>query len=151
MIVILCGLPGAGKTTLATRLVDRLAARGHAVALHHADDYDSRTYDRLYEDVAAANEGQATGHWVLDGTFARREWRNRFYRLDDVREVWVRADLETCLARNRERGDPVPEQGLVSIYGDFERPRADLTVDTEALDVEEAVDRLTTAVLTWLE
>lgn len=161
MIVVLCGLPGSGKTTLATRLQRRLADRGLAFDLLHSDDYRRDTYERLYEHVAAAetdagSDGDAgtvdRDGWILDGTFARREWRNRFYRLDhEVREVWVRASLSTCLERNREREEPISETGLKVVHGEFERPRADLELDTEALDVDAAVDQLEAAVLDWLD
>lgn len=102
----------------------------------------------MFDRVAAATD---TDHWVLDGTFFRREWRNRFYRLDDVREVWVKASLETCLKRNRERDEPISETGVRALHGRFEPPRADLEIDTEALGVEEAVDRLEAAVGDWFE
>ncbi|WP_240550501.1 AAA family ATPase [Halomicrobium salinisoli] len=152
MIVVLSGLPGSGKTTLATGLRERLAERGRTVALLHSDDFERRTYDRLYESVAdgVAGESAAPDLWLLDGTFARREWRNRFYRLDDVREVWVRAPLTTCLARNRRRADPIPDRGVESVAAEFEPPRADLVIDTDELGADESLDRLEAAVNAWL-
>lgn len=149
MIVLVCGPPASGKTTLATGLHRRLAARGHAVGLLHSDDYERHPYERMYERVAA--EGTEDRHWILDGTFFRRELRNRFYRLDETYEVWVRASLETCLERNRERADPIPEAGVRAMYGKFEPPRADLELDTERLSAEAALDRLEGAALGWLE
>lgn len=150
MIVIVCGPPGSGKSTLATRLRRRLVGRGYSFALRHSDDYERRTYDRMYQDVAAAYDDGADAHWILDGTFVEPEWRNRFYRLDDVYEVWVKASLETCLERNRERDDPIPDRAVRTMYDRFEPPRADLVVDTERLAIEGAVDRLEAAVLELL-
>lgn len=150
MIVIVCGIPGSGKTTLATRLEKRLGDRGHPAGLLHSDDYDRRTYERMYEDVAAGADDDPDRDWLLEGTFYRREWRNRFYRLDDAYEVWVKASLATCLERNRDREDPIPEKGVRAIHGQFEPPRADLEIDTEELTVEAALDRLETAVLEWI-
>ncbi|MGZ0747669.1 AAA family ATPase [Haloparvum sp. AD34] len=145
MIVILCGLPGSGKTTLATGLQRRLAARDLTVDLLHSDDFSRRTYEQLYEHVADAG-----GDWILDGTFYKREWRNQFYRLDRVFEVWVKASIDTCLRRNQQRQDPISERGVYSIQSEFERPHADLEIDTEALSVEEALDRLEESVVSWL-
>ncbi len=152
MIVILSGLPGSGKTTLATGLRDRLADRGRDAALLHSDDFERRTYDRLYESVAEGVEAESAEPdlWLLDGTFARREWRNRFYRLDDVREVWVRASLTTCLARNRRRPEPIPDRGVESVAAEFEPPRADLVIDTDELCLEASLDRLEAAVDGWV-
>lgn len=141
MIVLLCGPPGVGKTTLATRVVDRLRARGATIGLLHSDDFASRTYERMYERVE--REG---GDWLLDGTFYRREWRERFRGLDEVCIVHVTASLESCLERNRRRSDPISETGVHVIYREFEAPRAELTIDTDELSEEEAVDRLYEAI-----
>lgn len=151
MIVIVCGIPGSGKTTLATRLQRRLADRGYTFELRHSDDYARRTYDRMYEDVAEAKEAGRGDGWILDGTFFKREWRNRFYQLDDTYEVWVKASLETCLARNRARADPISERGVESIFRKFEPPRADLELDTGALSVQAALDRFEAVVIDWIE
>jgi tRNA uridine 5-carbamoylmethylation protein Kti12 len=150
VIVIVCGPPGSGKSTLATRLRRRLLDRGYRFELRHSDDYERRTYDRMYADVAAAYDDGSDTHWILDGTFVERAWRNRFYRLDDVYEVWVKASLESCLERNRQRAEPIPDRAVRTMYDRFDPPRADLVVDTERLDIGAAVDRLEEAVLEWL-
>ncbi|MFC6826165.1 AAA family ATPase [Halopelagius fulvigenes] len=153
MIIIVCGLPASGKTTLSTGLRRRLSDRGYSFESLHSDDYDRRTYERMYEDTAERYERAGTGATVdliLDGTFFERRWRNRFYRLDTTYEVWVRASLSTCLERNRERADAIPEEGLRAIHARFEPPRADLEIDTEALDAEAALNRLEEAVLGWM-
>lgn len=146
MIVILCGLPGSGKTTLATGLQRRLAERDQTVDVLHSDDFSRRTYEQMYEHVADAG-----GDWILDGTFYRREWRNQFYRLDRVFEVWIKASIETCLRRNQRRQDPISERGVYSIQAEFDRPHADLELDTDELGVELALDRLERSVVSWLE
>lgn len=83
---------------LATGLQRRLADQGHAFDLLHSDDYERRTYEQLYGRIADAAEspGASDRDWILDGTFFERAWRNRFYRLDDTYEVWLRASLGTC-------------------------------------------------------
>ncbi|WP_423750818.1 AAA family ATPase [Salinirarus marinus] len=144
MIVVVCGPPGAGKTTLATRLHERLTARGFAFRVVHSDAFSSRTYERLYDRVAGTD-----ADWIVDGTFYKREWQTRFRRLDGVRFVHVTASLSTCLARNRTRENAIDERGVHVVYREFDPPEADLTLDTDDLSVEDALDRLERAVLDW--
>lgn len=146
MLVVLCGLPASGKTTLARGLRERLAARGHEFDVLHSDDFARRTYERMYERVRDAG-----GDWILDGTFYRRLHRERFRRLDDCYVVWVRAPPETCLARNRAREEPIPAAGVRAMIADFEPPRANLTLDTDALSAAAALDQLEAAALRWLD
>lgn len=147
MLVVLCGPPASGKTTLALRLRERLAAQGREFDVLHSDDFTRRTYERMYERVRDAG-----GDWILDGTFYRRIHRERFRRLDDdCYVVWVRASLETCLARNREREEPISERGVHVMFAEFEPPRAALTLDTEELSVSAALDRLEAAACRWIE
>lgn len=142
MIVIVCGPPAVGKTTVAYHLRERLATRGHDYRLLHSDNFSRNTYDRLYNRVADSNDD-----WIVDGTFYRREWQERFLALEESLLVYLCASLETCLARNRERKNPIDEQGIHVVYREFEEPDADLTVDTEAVGPPEAAERIVRAVL----
>lgn len=145
MLVLFCGPPASGKTTLATRLRERLAARGREFGILHSDDFSRRPYERMYERVRDAG-----GDWILDGTFYQRIYRERFRRLDEAcYVVWIRASRETCLARNRAREDGIDEKGVHVMYSEFEPPRSDLTLDTDELSEDAAVDRLEAAVLEW--
>ncbi|MFC6905357.1 AAA family ATPase [Halalkalicoccus tibetensis] len=144
MIALICGPPGAGKTTIVAGVAERLDARGSPLRVLHSDGFSANTYGQMYERVAG--EG---GDWLLDGTFYERGFRERFRALDDVYVVHVAASLETCLRRNRAREGSIDETGVYAIYREFERPRADLTVDTDELPVEEAVTRVVRAVERW--
>ena len=145
MIVLVCGPPAVGKTTIATRARTRLASAGHHFRLLHSDDFSRRTYERLAAAVAEAPDDD----WIVDGTFYRREWRDRFRDLGDVRVVSLTASLATCLARNRAREEPIDEQGVHVVYREFDPIDADLTIDTDDLSVEDAVDRLVRAIERW--
>lgn len=145
-MIVVCGPPGAGKTTIATHVRHRLAERGVPVRLFHSDDFSSRTYEQLAERVTAS---PATGVTLVDGTFYRRRWRTQFRALGEVRFVHVTASLETCLERNRNRRDPIDEQGVHVVYREFEALDADLEIDTDRCGPDAAADRIVAAIDTW--
>lgn len=147
VVLLVCGPAGAGKTTVATALRDRLSERGLAFELLHSDDFARDTYRRMDERVEGSD-----ADWIVDGTFYEREWRTLFRRLDDdVPVVYLRADPETCLERNRTRADPIDEWGVHVVYHEFEPRRADVTVDATGRSPDETVARVLQDVLPLLD
>lgn len=80
--VVVCGLPGAGKTTVAEEIADRTDAellRTDVVRKEMVPDpaytpeETRRAYDELFERAAAVVE--AGGAVVLDGTFRQERFR----------------------------------------------------------------------------
>ena len=140
MIVIVCGPPATGKTTVSSLLRDRLEERGKPVRRLDSDEFERNTYDRLYERVASADED-----WIVAGTFYKRAWQERFQRLEDVFVVHLVADLETCLERNRRREDAIDEQAVHIVWREFDEPEADLVIDVTERSPEEAVARTVAA------
>ena len=155
VILVVCGPPAAGKTTLASRLHQRLAADGIEFRVVHTDDLQSPRYDRLFERVAA----NPSANWLLDGTFYKRQWQERVREFPDARIVFVTADRDTCLRRNHERdgggssdvSDGIPDRAVKVVYDEFDRPDADFVVDTDVLPVETAVDLVEERVRGWLD
>lgn len=145
MIAVVCGPPGVGKTTIATVLQERLVARGHGVRLVDSDAFSRDTYDRLYRRVA----GSGTD-WLVAGTFYQRRWQERFATLGDVAFVHLRADLATCLARNRRRADQISEQGVHVVWREFDDPDADIVVDATDRTPGQVVDRVDSALEPFL-
>lgn len=146
VIVLLCGPPASGKTTLANGLADRLRARGVQFELLHSDDFRRDTYDRMYDQVVGSDT-----NWLLDGTFYERGDQERFRALDGASLVWIRVGRDTALARNETREDAIDETGLHVMHSSFDEPDADLVIDTDELAVSEALDRLEAAVNDWLD
>jgi adenylylsulfate kinase len=116
-IVWFTGLPSSGKTTLARRVQDRLAANGPASVLLDGDElrqvlgaeaYAPEDRERFYRTLAAlaallANQGR--GMIVLvAATAPAREHRDRARAaLNDggvFVEVWVRTPLSVCEERD---------------------------------------------------
>lgn len=150
MIVILCGPPACGKTTIASKLEERLSQQGVSIETLHSDDIDRDTYDTLYETV---EDSETETNWILDGTFYSTEIRDRFRTLEDVHIVWVDADRDTCVERDENRADSIDKPAIYVMHSKFEAPEdeADITVDTEAQSVSESVDTVEEAVSTWLD
>lgn len=102
-VVIVCGPPAVGKTTVATLLSNRLREWGLFFRLLDSDVFSRNTYEKMYERVANSDDD-----WIVTGTFYQRRWQERFEEFDPF-IVYLRADLETCLERNRGLD---PEDGV---------------------------------------
>jgi len=83
-LVVVCGLPGAGKTTVAGVAADRLGARRLRTDVVRKElfpdpDYTDEEADAVYGELLdRAGEGLAAGRpVVLDGTFHEAEYRDR--------------------------------------------------------------------------
>lgn len=123
-LVMVCGLVGVGKTTIAREIACSLRARYLSTdrvgyRLFGEDrSYDDEYYQRVYAHMMA-RAGQALTrqrHVVLDGTFLKRETRQRF--LSEFREkaspwiVYVTCPEEVVQARLEARqGYHLSERG----------------------------------------
>ena len=123
-LVMVCGLVGVGKTTIAREIACSLRARylntdqvGYRLFGENRS-YDDEYYQRVYAHMMA-RAGQALTlqrHVVLDGTFLKRETRQRF--LSSFREraspwiVYVTCPEEVVKARLEARqGYQLSERG----------------------------------------
>lgn len=123
-LVMVCGLVGVGKTTIAREIACSLRARylntdrvGYRLFGEHRS-YDDEYYRQVYAHMMA-RAGQALQkrrHVVLDGTFLRRETRRRFCsEFQDKASLWI--VYVTCpeeIVRERleaRRNAPVRQRG----------------------------------------
>ncbi|QPV61417.1 AAA family ATPase [Halosimplex litoreum] len=144
-LVVQCGLPGVGKSTVARAIADRLDGeriRSDAVRREVVDDptYSRAEKERVYGALLErAREALADGRpVVLDATFERRARRDDAAALAeavgaDLTLVRVVCDDEVARRRIRDREDD-PSEADVSVYENaldrFEPPERDhVTVD----------------------
>jgi predicted kinase len=111
MVVVVFGLPGSGKSTVARRLAGRLRAEwisSDALRVERGlrGDYRKETIAAVYRDMMGRAERalSAGGSVVLDGSFSNRRFRAQARQLADAAGVplaLVRmvADEQTSLAR----------------------------------------------------
>jgi len=137
MIVILCGPVGAGKTTVCERLMTRLDEKGFDFKMIHSDDFSTHTYDQMFDRVKGSDD-----NWILDGTFYKEDIRDKFRRLDDVQIVWLKAELETCMERNKQRKEPLEKKIVHIMFHKFEEPDKDLKIETDDLSSDEVAYKI---------
>jgi predicted kinase len=111
MVVVVFGLPGSGKSTVARRLAGRLRAEwisSDAVRVERGlrGDYRKETIAAVYREMMARGERvlEAGGSVVLDGSFSDRRFRAQARALADAAGVPLAlirmvADETTTLVR----------------------------------------------------
>lgn len=148
MIVIFCGVPGSGKSTVAERLVQELLKRGKSCELFVSDETEKGVYDALFDFLQEkVNEVDCL---VVDATFYRKKWRDRAREIaegqnEDIHTAHFLCDLETCIQRNEERfpEERVPEKAIHIINSEMEKPESpDLQINTGKLSPEEAAQKI---------
>jgi predicted kinase len=149
-LLLFCGVPGSGKTTIATALSLKLSravlVQTDQVRAMLAHPRYTGAESRFVYGSAIATAGQALRFrydTILDGTFPKEEFRRealsslaRFSVFQLV--VYVTCDLATALRRNAARKEAVPEETIVRIYQNFDAPRNAVTLDTETLEAADA-------------
>ncbi len=156
-VVWLTGLPGSGKTTIATRLQEELRHRGFPVEILDGDEIraqlspdlgfspaDREIHNRrvIYIAKLLSRNGVAVLVPLISPIRAVRDWART--QLDPFVEVYVRASLEACIRRDPKglyakarRGEITDLTGLQAPY---EEPLApDVVVETESSTVDECV------------
>ena len=155
------GLSGAGKTTLALALEQELFKRGYQTYVLDGDNIrgglnsdlgfspEDRTENiRRIGEVAAlfADAGQIV---ITAFISPYREDRDRARKIkpEPFREVFVKANLDTCEARDPKGLYKKARTGEISeftgISAPYEEPvDADLVIDTSTESIEQSVERL---------
>jgi predicted kinase len=145
MLVVVCGLPGAGKTTVAGTVVDELDAeriRTDVVRKELFDDpsYSTAETEAVYQTVCdrAADHLANDEHVVLDGTFRERDLRQPALALArehgvDRMILKVEADDAVVRERIRQREDDASDAD-VSVYEQYRDRFEPIEVDHVVVD-----------------
>jgi predicted kinase len=141
MIILICGVPGSGKSTIAGLLAQRTGA-----TLLSTEKFRRKVYHRLMKELERTESEKI----ILDGTFYRREWRESVKEFAKRKGipllvVWVKSSLQTSLQRDAKRETPIGERAVKIIHAEFEKPEADVVIDSEKLTPEEAVEIILSA------
>ena len=152
LIIFFTGLPGAGKSTLAQALAERLAVLGRAVTLLDGDEVrrllsSELGYSRPHRDLnvlrigfvaaeVARHGGIAICAQIAPYAAARAEVRRRGSAAGNFLLVHVSTPLEVCERRDpkghyaRARAGLLP--GFTGVSDPYEPPQdADLSIDTQ--------------------
>ncbi len=160
-VLWLTGLSGAGKSTLAMGLQRRLFGRGRQVYVVDGDNLreglnrdlgfsPAERSENIRRAAEVARLFAEAGFIVLVSLISPLAVdRQRARRLigEDFREIYVRADLAACRARDPKRLYARAEAGEIpeftGVSAPYEAPTApDLIVDTTALGIDDAVAAL---------
>lgn len=156
-IVWLTGLPGAGKTTIASELVTALRNRGIGVLWLDSDElrtalfpglgYSDSERDQFYDTIIFLGKLAAAGGvcTVISATASKRRYRDKLRQQSpNFFEVWVQCSPEILqqrdpkgLYKKSKKGDVTKLPGLGTAY---EEPlSAEVVVDSGTRSVEESV------------
>lgn len=139
MIIIFCGIPGSGKTTIAKILSEILAKFGR-VKLIVSDQISGKVYKRIL--IQLTESLSEMDYIVVDATFYKKRWREMVEAIagrDTILLCYLFCSLETCFARNKERNPSLPEKVIHIISKEMERPlKPDISIDTEKITPQTA-------------
>jgi selenocysteine-specific elongation factor len=154
-LAILCGVPCAGKSTLARELAVRLEGQyGYSTAVVSSDTFRQMvpTYQLKFEpeleqfvrDAAleTVRNGLKNGLLVIsDDINYYASIRRKLVRLAegcraDYAIVYVSTPLEVALDWNRKRGEPVPNSLVEEVYYKFDEPGKEYKWDKPFLTVD---------------
>ena len=156
-MILLCGIPGSGKTTIGRAVREKLPKSMQVEtdsirAMIASPDYSAAESRFVYATaMSVAEEALGQGYdVVLDATFPREEYRREaLTRLERACEerlvVWVKCDPGVAYQRNSKRDQKVPVESFMRLWRSFETPQGALVVDSQANKPEEAAAKILVA------
>ncbi len=149
MVIIFCGVPGSGKSTIASFLKEELGKSGKT-RIFVSDKVSGKVYKRIFKWLKE-NIGKAD-YILIDATFYKKEWRDEVLALAGEKAViviYVYCKLETCIERNKKRKPALPERVIHIINRKIERPENPyFSINTDVTGPEDAVSNIVDKITT---
>jgi len=145
MVIIFCGVPGSGKSTIAKGLAAKLKKWGN-YKLFVSDKVSRGVYKKIPQ-FLKENLGKVS-FILIDATFYKKKWRDMVYKIakekkEKVFTIYLHCQLKTCLKRNKERKPSIPEKAVHIIYHQMEKPKKpDVSIDTDKVGPKEAISQI---------
>jgi tRNA uridine 5-carbamoylmethylation protein Kti12 len=146
MVIIFCGIPGSGKTTIANLLVKELKGR---VKIFTSDKISGSFYKKIPR-ILKENLNQVD-FLILDATFFQKKWRDLVYNLakgEKVFTIYLDCPVSICVRRNRKRKANIPEKAVFIMAHQMEKPeRPDISINTGKIKPNQAVKMILNKIL----
>lgn len=143
MIIMFCGIPGSGKSTIVELLAKNLAALG-TVQIVSSDKLKGPVYQKIFRTLAL--DEKRADFVILDATFYKKEWRKQVRALArDKKVVTVSLDcpLSVALARNKKRRLNITDRAVHIIHRRMEPPDCpEIELDTSTISPADAVRKI---------
>lgn len=157
-LIMITGLPGTGKTTVATRLAQHLSAAHFntdkiRIALsmqgQYSDAAKARVYDKLLsQSEEALSRGQTV---IVDGTFYKQDLRQRFAAMAErlsIQLQWIELRAREAVIKERvnkkrqySEADFAVYEKIKALYEPLQEKH--LTLATDRLTLDEMVEQIT--------
>ncbi|MCB0632895.1 MAG: ATP-binding protein [Saprospiraceae bacterium] len=161
LLIIISGLPGTGKTSLALALAPQLAAVHLNTdmlreELQKKGQYDPETKAMIYEELRTRAEAAliAGKSVVIDGTFYQQEYRGPFLAMADKYAVplrWIELDADPSVIKKRVSHQRPYTEADFSVYQKIKKDYEPLTIQNLTLSSgEKSIDELMEKVLVYI-
>lgn len=123
ILLVLCGPPGSGKTTLSKQLSEQYTA----IRLSFDEMYCLQHKELIPYVVKALQDEENV---VVDSVYTKNVWRKLILEATkdiDCKKILIYMDtpLEECLRRNSQRPSALPDFMIRDIYNSIELPTLD--------------------------
>lgn len=139
MIIVFCGIPGSGKSTIARILIKKLKELG-SYKIFISDKVGGQVYKKISK-FLKENLGKVN-FILIDATFYKRRWQEMVYKIARNHKIliaYLHCSLKTCLKRNKKREPKIPEKAIYIIHHQMERPKnPDISINTDKIKPNKA-------------